>query len=135
MDSKKRRRWLLNAIDELVPNFDWQTGLCMSFSSWDALFCDAIFFKKKSYALQIMHRRKLVSRENFPQKFTHRTVCSTTHSPQISPTQSSPVSIVTRYIFQNMLDHKRSYPEVVKGGALSGVGHMYSSMQAQVSDH
>lgn len=90
---------------------------------------------KKSYALRIMHRRKLVSRENFPQKFTHRTVCSTTHSPQISPAQSSPVSIVTRYIFQNMLDHKRSYPEAVKGGALSGVGHMYSSMQVQVSDH
>lgn len=32
--------------NELVPNFDWQTGLCMSFSSWDALFCDAIFLKK-----------------------------------------------------------------------------------------
>lgn len=52
MDSKKRRRWLLNAIEELVSNFDWQPGLCMSFSSWDALFSDAIFFKK-SYALKL----------------------------------------------------------------------------------
>lgn len=80
-----------------------------------------------------MLRHKVVSRGFFPIVHSEDTVCSTVHTPKTSPAQFSPVSIVSRYTFQNMFDHKKSYPEVAKGGVLSGVGHTYSLMQVQVS--
>lgn len=71
------------------------------------------YFFKKSYALQIMHRCKLVSRGNFPRKFTHRTVCSTAHTPKLvqpSPAQYpqlphtySRICLITKEVIQKLL--------------------------------